>query len=77
MKITLLQALTVTTSLVCFAPAVFAAQSNAAPANKDTMTIGIGIVMDTMDPAQTTTTTVKNVLAYEVQPLVAYSQQGE
>lgn len=77
-KITLLQALTLTTSLVCFAPAVFAAQSSTAPISKNaTMTIGIGIVMDTMDPAQTTTTTVKNVLAYEVQPLVAYSRQGK
>lgn len=77
-KIKLLQALTITTSLVCFAPAVFAAPSGTAEVSQNaTMTVGIGIVMDTMDPAQTTTSTVKNVLAYEVQPLVAYSTAGK
>lgn len=72
-KSTLLQALAVTTSLLCLAPAALAAQSS-----KDaTMTIGIGIVMDTLDPAQQTTTTVKNILGYELETLVAFNAQGK
>lgn len=42
-----------------------------------TMTIGIGISMNTLDPAQQNTTTVRNVLDYEVQTLVTFNEKGE
>ena len=41
-----------------------------------TLTIGIGITMNTLDPAQQNTTTVRNVLDYEVQTLVTFDEDG-
>src|SRR5690625_2954135 len=54
-------------------PGAFAASNEA-----DTkMTIGIGITLDTLDPAQQTTTTVMNVLDYELQTLLTLNEKGE
>src|SRR3546814_7818654 len=60
-----------TLSLLCFAPAAFAANSA-----DSTFTIGIGITLDSLDPAQQTTTTVMNVLDYDVQTLVLSMKQA-
>src|SRR3546814_6113740 len=61
-----------TLSLLCFAPAAFAANSA-----DSTFTIGIGTTLDSLDPAQQTTTPVMNVLDYDVQPLVNFHQIGK
>src|SRR3546814_827682 len=61
-----------TLSLLFFAPAAFAANSA-----DDTFTIGIGITLDSLDPAQQTTTTVMNVLDYDVQTLVTFDEKGK
>lgn len=41
-----------------------------------TFTIGIGVDLDTLDPAQQTTTTVQNVIDYGLQTLVTFDQNG-
>lgn len=59
-------------SLLYMAPTAFAAN------NKDsTFTIGIGITLDSLDPAQQTTTTVMNVLDYDAQTLVTFNEKGK
>src|SRR5699024_2872564 len=58
--------------LLLVMPATIAADDTDA-----TMTIGIGITLDTLDPAQQTTTTVMNVLDYELQTLLTLDQDGQ
>ncbi len=59
----------------------FAAQASAqgmpAPSPDARLTIGIGVDLDTVDPAQQTTTTVQNVIDYGLQTLVAFDTQGK
>lgn len=47
-----------------------------APSPNAVLTIGIGVDLDTVDPAQQTTTTVQNVVDYPLQALVAMDTQG-
>ncbi|HEU5008260.1 MAG TPA: ABC transporter substrate-binding protein [Jatrophihabitantaceae bacterium] len=42
-----------------------------------TFTIGIGVALDTLDPAQQTTTTVQNVIDYGLQTLVTFDKNGK
>lgn len=42
-----------------------------------TFTIGIGVDLDTVDPAQQTTTTVQNVIDYGLQTLVTFDKDGK
>ena len=53
------------------------AQSMPAPSPNAALTIGIGVDLDTVDPAQQTTTTVQNVIDYGLQTLVAFDTQGK
>jgi ABC-type transport system substrate-binding protein len=53
------------------------AQGMAAPSPNAALTIGIGVDLDTVDPAQQTTTTVQNVIDYGLQTLVAFDTQGK
>ena len=53
------------------------AQGMPAPSPSAALTIGIGVDMDTVDPAQQTTTTVMNVIDYGLQTLVAFDTQGK
>jgi len=46
-------------------------------ASGGTFNIGIGVALDTLDPAQQTTTTVQNVVDYTLQTLVTLSPQGK
>lgn len=59
--------------LAWLTPCAFAAQGD----TDKTMTIGIGITLDTLDPAQQTTTTVMNVLDYELQTLLTLDKHGK
>ncbi|MGH3504535.1 MAG: ABC transporter substrate-binding protein [Nocardioidaceae bacterium] len=52
------------------------AQGNKASSG-GTFTIGIGINLDTVDPAQQTTTTVQNVIDYGLQTLTNLNKKGE
>ena len=52
-------------------------QSMPAPSPNAALTIGIGVGLDTVDPAQQTTTTVMNVIDYGLQTLVAFDTQGK
>jgi ABC-type transport system substrate-binding protein len=45
--------------------------------DSSTFTIGIGVDLDTVDPAQQTTTTVQNVVDYGVETLTDLDQEGE
>lgn len=54
-----------------------ASGSMPAPSADATLTIGIGVDLDTVDPAQQTTTTVQNVIDYGLQTLVAFDTQGK
>ena len=42
----------------------------------DTFTIGIGVDLDTVDPAQQTTTTVQNVIDYGLETLTSLDKEG-
>lgn len=42
-----------------------------------TFNIGIGVDLDSVDPAQQTTTTVQNVIDYGLEPLVKLTKQGK
>lgn len=53
------------------------AQGTPAPSPNAVLTIGIGVDLDTVDPAQQTTTTVQNVVDYGLQTLVAFDTQGK
>jgi peptide/nickel transport system substrate-binding protein len=53
------------------------AQGMPAPSPNAVLTIGIGVDLDTVDPAQQTTTTVQNVIDYGLQTLVAFDTQGK
>jgi peptide/nickel transport system substrate-binding protein len=57
--------------LLCLAPLTFAANDSG-----KTFTIGIGITLDSLDPAQQTTTTVMNLLDYDIQTLVTFDEKG-
>jgi peptide/nickel transport system substrate-binding protein len=52
-------------------------QDMPAPSPDAKLTIGIGVDLDTVDPAQQTTTTVQNVIDYGLQTLVAFDTQGK
>lgn len=69
----LLQAFVLVLSVMWFVPGAFAAQGGSGK----TMTIGIGITLDTLDPAQQTTTTVMNVLDYDLQTLLTFDEKGD
>jgi len=62
--------------VVAVAVAASFPRAQAAPAGLATFRIAIGIDPDTLDPAQTTTTTAANVLDYVVETLVALDQEG-
>lgn len=47
------------------------------PASGGTFNIGIGNALDTLDPAQQTTTTVQNVVDYTLEALVTLSPKGK
>ena len=49
----------------------------AAPGGPTTFRIAIGIDPDTLDPAQTTTTTAANVLDYVVETLTTMDSEGK
>lgn len=51
--------------------------SAATTGSNATMTIGIGITMNTMDPAQQNTTTVMNVVDYGTETLTTFNEQGK
>lgn len=70
----LLQAVFLAFMLVWLMPSAVAAESDA---GQETMTIGIGITLDTLDPAQQTTTTVMNVIDYGLQTLLSFDAKGE
>jgi len=53
------------------------AQGTPAPSPNAALTIGIGVDLDTVDPAQQTTTTVQNVIDYGLETLVAFDTQGK
>lgn len=53
-----------------------AGQSGAATSG-GTLHIGIGVDLDTLDPAQQTTTTVQNVVDYAVETLVTFDKDGK
>jgi len=53
------------------------AQGTPAPSPNAALTIGIGVDLDTVDPAQQTTTTVQNVIDYGLEKLVAFDTQGK
>ena len=42
-----------------------------------TFRIGIGVALDSLDPAQQTTTTVMNVIDYDLQTLVTFNKEGK
>ena len=46
-------------------------------ADGDTFTIGIGVDLDTVDPAQQTTTTVQNVIDYGLETLTSLDKEGK
>lgn len=73
-KFRLLQMLFLALSLACLVPSAWAAENGTA---ETTMTIGIGITLDTLDPAQQTTTTVMNVVDYGVQTLLTFDEKGK
>ena len=50
--------------------------SSKAQQGSATFTIGIGVDLDTVDPAQQTTTTVQNVIDYGLQTLVTFDKDG-
>src|SRR5690242_13623983 len=54
-----------------------AAQSTPPPSPNATLAIGIGVDLDTLDPAQQTTTTVQNVIDYGLEKLVSFDTQGK
>ena len=51
--------------------------SPGAAAGGGTFNIGIGVDLDTLDPAQQTTTTVQNVLDYGLETLIKFDQKGK
>lgn len=72
-KFRLLKTCVFAASLACAASGSFAATTGP----NATMTIGIGITMNSMDPAQQNTTTVRNVLDYEVETLTTFDEKGK
>lgn len=73
-EVRLLQVFALVLSLAWLVPAALAADDSS---GETTMTIGIGITLDTLDPAQQTTTTVMNVLDYELQTLLTFDESGK
>src|SRR5262249_32069775 len=57
--------------------AALVAVALAGPASAATFRVAIGIDPDTLDPVQTTTTTVANVLDYMVETLTFLDPKGE
>lgn len=76
-------ALVAASALVLTACTTSGAGSNDAPASQGgapsggTFNIGIGVDLDTIDPAQQTTTTVQNVVDYGVQTLIKLDKEGK
>jgi ABC-type transport system substrate-binding protein len=59
------------------APAAAATQAPAAQLGTGTLTVGIGVDPDTMDPIGQTTTTVQNIVDYICEPLVRLGEDGK
>ncbi|GAB3559854.1 glutathione ABC transporter substrate-binding protein [Spelaeicoccus albus] len=52
-------------------------KSGSGGGSSETFNIGIGVDLDSVDPAQQTTTTVQNVIDYGLEPLVKLTKQGK